>query len=231
MRIRKISQNEVTVYLSEQELGGYDIKPGEKVPEAASLHRFLFELMDTVYVETGFNPYGGQVVVEATPLQSGMSLTISKICSKKPLTRAEFKKVKNVRVKTDNAKMSEITDLSQNDILNIVEDIARRKLKREREKTDKRKGVFIFSEFTDMESALSVIPEDALGKCSLYRNKSRYAIVSDYKTDSRYYNMMSEFSENVVTAEIIADDIKEGWHPVAEGEALVKMAGVIREML
>lgn len=225
MKIRKVSQNEVTVYLSEQELGGYDIKPGEKIPESAALHRFLFELMDTVYIETGFNPYGGQVVVEATPLQNGMSLTISKIGMKKPLSREEFKKAKSVRVKSK--KSEELSDISHEEMLKLVENIARKRTDKHR----KQKGVFVFENFSDMESAFCMIDHDALDGCSLYRNKGKYAIVSNHITGSKYYNILSEFAEKIITADIAAADICEGWIKLADGAELKNMAEAIQKII
>lgn len=229
MRIKKISQNEVTVYLSEQELGGYDIKPGEKIPESAALHRFLFELMDTVYIETGFNPYGGQVVVEATPMQNGMSLTISKICKTRRMTREEFKNVKKIHVKAKDADITDLKELSHEDILNIVEDLAHKKLKQRNIKAGK--GIFIFRDFKSIENAFAVIPQEAFVGCKLYRNKTKYAVLTNYTVGSKYYNIFSEFAEQIISSDIVIADIKESWKKIADGNSLVQMVDAIRDMI
>ena len=35
--------------------------------------------METIREETGFNPYNGQVVVEATPSQDGISILVKRL--------------------------------------------------------------------------------------------------------------------------------------------------------
>lgn len=50
--------------------------------------------METIREETGFNPYNGQVVVEATPSQDGISILVKRLNKGiKKITEEQFKKV------------------------------------------------------------------------------------------------------------------------------------------
>lgn len=228
MQIRKISKNEINVYVSEQELMGYNINAdGEKMPESAELHKFLFELMDTVYVETGFDPYGGQVVVEATPLQNGMNFTISKIGRKKQMTKAEFANVKSIRVKS--ARIKSVDKLTDEEIYDIVGKIAGKGAKRKRKQPSK--GSFLFEKYTDLEKALSVIASQSLAECGLYRNSGRYVLITDFDSNSTEYNCLSEFSQRIIKGDTAVNTVKEMWSPVTAGDELAAMSEQIKNMM
>ena len=97
MRIERLSDDRVRVTLTETDLMGMNIKIEQLRPDSHELHTFLFNIMETVKEETDFNPYNGQVVVEAMPSNEGISIVISKICA--PATKispAKFKKVKSI---------------------------------------------------------------------------------------------------------------------------------------
>ena len=101
MRIKKISSDKIVVQLTDTDLEYFDLDIGERPPQAADLHNFLFEVMELVQTETGFDPYhGGQVIVEASTSSEGMSLVISKIHNDKSrVSREDFSKRKKIRVK------------------------------------------------------------------------------------------------------------------------------------
>lgn len=228
MQIRKISKNEINVFVSDRELMGYNINAdGEKMPESAELHKFLFELMDTVYVETGFDPYGGQVVVEATPLRNGMNFTISKIGRKKQMTKAEFANVKSVRVKS--ARIKSVDKLSDEEIYDIVDKIAGKGFKRKRKLPSK--GSFLFGKYTDLEKALSVLASQSLIGCGLYRNGGRYVLITDFDSNSVEYNCLSEFSQRIIKSDAAINTVKEMWSPVAAGDELADMSEQIKNMM
>lgn len=97
MRIERLSDDRVRVTLTETDLMGMNIKVEQLRPDSHELHTFLFNIMETVKEETDFNPYNGQVVVEAMPSNEGISIVISKICA--PVTKispGKFKKVKSI---------------------------------------------------------------------------------------------------------------------------------------
>ena len=72
MRIEKLNKDKIKVTLTTAELINLDIDVKRLSPDSKELHTFLFHIMETIREETGFNPYNGQVVVEATPSQDGI---------------------------------------------------------------------------------------------------------------------------------------------------------------
>ncbi|MGN0162657.1 MAG: adaptor protein MecA [Candidatus Ornithomonoglobus sp.] len=228
MRIKKISRDEVMVYLTMQDLEYFDFNPAGKIPQQADLHRLLFEIMELVQTETGFDPYhGGQVVVEASASAVGMNLAISKVNTgrKRRMTREEFKKVRAVRVKQD----SDPDIFSNDEIRELIDRLGIGAAIKENMRS-KKNEIFIFNEFTSLEGALCLLPDAVTEKCSLYRSGSRYALLTALTKGSRYSNILSEFAQSSCTYEIVERDIREGWIPVAEKAALVDMAGAIRDM-
>lgn len=101
MKIEKLNNDKIKVTLSPSDLFELNIDVKQLTPDSKELHAFLFQIMETIREETDFNPYSGQVVVEATPSLDGMSITVSRISlNKHKITKQEFKKVTAVRAKT-----------------------------------------------------------------------------------------------------------------------------------
>lgn len=97
MRIEKLNNDKVRVTLTAADLTTLDIDVAQLSPNSKELHTFLFHIMETVHKETGFNPYSGQVVVEATPSQEGISIVVSRLNSpSKRVTRAEYDRATSV---------------------------------------------------------------------------------------------------------------------------------------
>ena len=229
MRIRKVSDNEISVFLSEQELDFFDIHPEEKIPKSGELHRFLYAVMEAVQDETGFDPYNdGQVMVEASPVHNGMNLIISKLGAGravKKLTRDQFKRVKAVRVRESKSRKA-IKDFDELADALGIRDIIRS----EEQRRKYGMNVFIFDCFSDMEDALSLMPRELAGSCSLFRNKKSYALITPVRNNTKIYNMLTEYSVSASVNEVLANDIREGWLRVAEGEKLSEMADAVRSM-
>lgn len=106
MRIEKITDNRVKVTLTAADLIHLDINVEHLTPDSKELHTFLFNLMETIREETDFNPYSGQVVVEATPVRDGISVIVSKLGEKAYLTREQFRKIKSIKPKAKQLKTS-----------------------------------------------------------------------------------------------------------------------------
>lgn len=107
MKIEKLTDDKIKVTLTMTDLTNLDIDVERLSPDSKELHAFLFTIMETIREETGFNPYSGQVVVEATPSNDGMSITVSRMKPKSgKITREEFKKHTSVRasIRKDTAK-------------------------------------------------------------------------------------------------------------------------------
>lgn len=103
MRIERLTDNRIKVTLTAADLTNLDISINQLTPNSKELHTFLFHIMETVREETGFNPYSGQVVVEATPSGGGISILISKLnCEKERITREQFRKISSIKPKIKN---------------------------------------------------------------------------------------------------------------------------------
>lgn len=84
MRIERLAENKVKVTLTGDDLIGFNINIKKLTGDSSELHSFLFKIMETIKEETDFNPYSGQIVVEAHRVNDGMSIVISKIDSGRP---------------------------------------------------------------------------------------------------------------------------------------------------
>lgn len=97
MRIERLSDTRIRVTLTTADLVGLDINIEQLRPDSKELHSFLFNIMETIKEETDFNPYNGQVVVEAMPSSEGISIVVSKIYeNRQGITPGRLKKIKSV---------------------------------------------------------------------------------------------------------------------------------------
>ncbi len=100
MRIEKVEGNrQIKVLLTQNDLIEMNINIKTLTSDSPELHSFLFKVMDFIKEETGFNPKHGQVVVEASPADGGVILTVTKIKTAKEKVSP---KPQNVRVKRKN---------------------------------------------------------------------------------------------------------------------------------
>ena len=95
MRIEKLEFNRVKITLFLEDLQMYNINVKKINPDSPELHTFLCEMMKLVSSETNFNPFDGQVIVEATPSDDGLILMLSKIGETKQVP----KRIKSVKKK------------------------------------------------------------------------------------------------------------------------------------
>lgn len=100
MKIEKFENDKIKVTLTTQDLMLYDLGADPVTPDSPKLHNFLFQIMESVREETGFNPYNGQVVVEAVQDTSGITLFISKLKTFDELEIKKYspKKLKSVKI-------------------------------------------------------------------------------------------------------------------------------------
>lgn len=97
MRIERLSDSRIRVTLTTADLIGLDINIEQLRPDSKELHTFLFNIMETIRSETDFNPYNGQVVVEAMPSSDGISIVVSKIhTNPERLTPKVSKRIKSI---------------------------------------------------------------------------------------------------------------------------------------
>ena len=100
MKIEMLENDKIKVTLTLEDLVLYDISGETVSPDSPKLHKFLFKIMESVKEKTGFNPYNGQVVVEAVQDMTGITLFISKL---KTIGEIDIKKnfcknIKSVKV-------------------------------------------------------------------------------------------------------------------------------------
>lgn len=96
VRIEKLELNKIRVTVYPVDLTDMNINIKTLRPDSPQLHTFLFKVMERVKRETGFNPYSGQIVVEASPAGDCMELTVTKLC-KNNAHEVEAKKVKRIK--------------------------------------------------------------------------------------------------------------------------------------
>lgn len=82
VKIEKIYENKVKVTLFSEDLKMYNITKQNIKSNSPQLHSLMSEVMRRVRTQTNFNPYGGQVVVEATPFDDGIQMIVSKPAKK-----------------------------------------------------------------------------------------------------------------------------------------------------
>lgn len=94
MRIERVDGNRrIKVLLTQNDLDEMNINMHTLTSESPELHGFIFKVMEYLSRETGFNAKSGQIVVEASPADEGVVLTVTKIQSdakpaKKPLQKS-----------------------------------------------------------------------------------------------------------------------------------------------
>ena len=92
MKIEIIEENKIRVVLTHTELEERNLTPDNLKKNTPYLNEFLFEIMEHIREETGFNPYNGQVVVEAAPENEGLVLMVTKLTTQKRKMSLEKKK-------------------------------------------------------------------------------------------------------------------------------------------
>ena len=98
----EVVENKIKVSLSLNDLLYYNIKPESFLPNSPELHKFLFHIMENVKEETGFNPYTGQVIVEAVQADSGITLYISRIKKERKTDTGKKINIRAVKSKKTN---------------------------------------------------------------------------------------------------------------------------------
>ncbi len=79
MRIEKLECNKIKVTVFPIDLIDMNINMKSLKPDSPQLHSFLSGIMEKIKAETGFNPYSGRTVVEASPIGDCIVLTVTKM--------------------------------------------------------------------------------------------------------------------------------------------------------
>ena len=207
VQIEKLEDNKVQVILTTADLTSMNIDINSLSSESVELSAFLFHIMERIREETGFNPYGGQVLMEAMPLgDDGISILVSKVhgCEKR-ITRTQFKRLRSMRAR--NTDESEEIDPSA------------------------RPEVFYIESFDDVCAALMQLSMKTLTVSSLYKVDSMYGFlaVKNAKT-ARDIELLSEFSCRRSYYPLQEVYIREHGELIASGRRLVGMAKGVRNL-
>lgn len=91
MRIEKLEFNKIKVTVFPVDLNDMNISIKSLRPDSPQLHTFLFNIMEKVKKETGFNPYNGKIVVEAFPNGDCVELTVTKLTEPREVKKTAHK--------------------------------------------------------------------------------------------------------------------------------------------
>ncbi len=201
MRIEKLTGNRIKVTLTTADLTDMDINIRQLTPDSAELHSFLFYIMEAVREETDFNPYNGQVVVEATPSKDGISLIISKLGAVKGgALRGRYGRITAIKPKIKK-KPSDLGLYYFDNFDNLCEALTR------------------LEDEALINSRLYRLSNDY---CLILRNSKRF---------ERGGYILNEFASGKSRYPMRAEHITEHWTPVAAGEKLRTMAKEIAKLI
>lgn len=199
MQIRKIDFNKVQVLITAVDLMTFDMDMESLRPNSPALHTFLFEIMDKIQSETGFNPNNGQIIIEAA--QAGgesIMLTVTKLAKNNTghnhLSRRQIKNVKAVA-----------------------------------RQPKKSVSVYAFEAFDDVRSLLGRIRADALSGGGLYELEGMYYLEVYLTSTDRSHSLIEEYALERDVSELSAAFLTEHAKALAQGEKLVALAKGIKK--
>ena len=206
VQIERLEDNKIQVILTTADLTNMNIDINSLSGESVELNAFLFHIMERIREETGFNPYGGQVLMEAMPMgDDGISIMVSKVHSQTGrITKTQFKRLRSVRAKTEDK--------------DDIDPAARAE-------------VFYIETFDDVCEALMRLSVKTLSVSSLYKMESMYGFlaVKNAKT-ARDIELLSEFSYRQSYYPLQEVYIREHGELIAAGRRLVSMAKGLRDL-
>ena len=204
LKIEKINKDRIMVTLTPTDLSDYNIDINALGPNSKELHSLLFNIMETIRAETGFNPYNGQVVVEATPHSGGVTLVVSKMgVNQARIAIEEFKRNVKVTAKLKSA-----------------------------EKIEKAKyATFYFDDFDNMSMSLARLSDDVLTDAALYKLDNIFCLTMRNREEhERTIDLINEFASEVSYNSLRYVFASEHGSIVADGEKLISMAQLIRSL-
>ena len=80
MKIEKIDSNHIKITVDSLDFDIFNIELSSLTPDSPQLHTFLFSMMQQAQHETGFNPYNGQILIEAVPGENPLRARARQIC-------------------------------------------------------------------------------------------------------------------------------------------------------
>ncbi len=211
MHIERLDRNKLRILLSDMDFEDFSVSKKELATNRGVLRSFILKLMDTISEETDFNPYNGNIVIEAKESDEGMSITISKSVLKRKYTKEELKNARHIKATPKNK-----TGVKKKEIFNIYK----------------------FSDFEDLCRALAMMDNFIHQDSMLYNYNGTYCymlMINDRflqyeKLLGKNLNILNEYSNSSHTSSISTNHIKEHGELVCAGEKLVSMAEGIRNI-
>lgn len=205
MKIEKLAENKIQVVLTTADLSDMDMDIDSLENNSKDLNNFLFLLMERIKEETGFNPYGGQLLMEAFPTENdGLSIMVSKVHNEtaKKITRDEFRHIKRIRPRGEKRTADET-------------------------ETDP----FYIHLFDDVCLLLRELDEDIVSRGALYFIDDEYCfLLPKNLSDSRSISLLYEFSHRRSYHNLQGVYVKEHGRLIADGGKLVRMARGIKSL-
>lgn len=215
MKIEQIAPDKVRVTLSEDDLVDMEIDPTHFLSDTAALNGFIIELMHEIYKKTDFNPYQGNITMEAQSELNGMTIMLSK--GETPMFSGKGQ-IKGI-IGVPKSRIPKNTEKKKRKIKSV--------------KAIKRPQVmqtFAFDDFENVCKALVRMNEKIVSVSELYRTDEGYALL--IPTDKNCLDdiaMVMEFADNVRRS-MVFEHIREHSECVAKGEKLTAMAQGIRKL-
>ncbi len=222
MKIEQIAPDKVKVTLSDADLVDMEIDPTCFLSDTNALNGFIVELMHEIYEKTDFNPYHGNIKMEAQSETGGMTILLSKTNSAFPMPDKGKPGIKGIMA---------------------VSEVRTRRLRKAPEKkkiknirvikpgsTPKSMQTFIFSDFENVCAALMRMSPSVTEISEFYRMDEVYALL--IPTNAGCLDdiaMVMEFADGVRRA-IVFEHIREHGELIAKGTKLSSMAEGIKKL-
>ena len=212
MNIERLDRNKLKITLSDMDFEDFSVSKQELASDRNVLHGFILKLMDAISMETDFNPYSGNIMIEAKEQDEGMSIIISKAINKSKYTKSELKQARHIKATAKTPK----NVVTKKDIYNT----------------------YIFDSFEDVCDVLSLVNNYVHEDSSLYKYNGKYCyltVIGDRFVGyddllCRTLSIMSEYSKESQPGELTQKHITEHGELVAKGEKLVSMSDGIRNI-
>lgn len=200
VRIEKIEFNKIKVTVSEIDLNNMNINIKNLKPDSPQLHNFLFKIMEMVKKETDFNPYTGQIVVEALPTNDSIILTVTKVSEEKPVISDIAKG--RIKPKKIRAVIKEKSICS---------------------------SVFYFDDFETLCNAIVHLSRRAIKTASYFKSENSYALTFE-DLSNKDLLILKEFTDNFEINNSLAEHfLTEHSQLKISGDEFVSMAdGLIK---
>lgn len=219
MRIEQVSLDKVRVMLSPKDLADMNIDPKMFFSDSSVLQTFILHILEEIHRKTDFNPYHGNLTMEAMPGEDdSMSILLSKGAELKLPDADKITAVNAVRAEKNRGKIRSIK--------------AVKKENNEEKKANKENGAasLVFAAFEDMCGAISRMSAKGLEMSELYDTDEGYTLIIPVTAETMDdFAVLMEFSADVRRM-MRYEYIREHDKLIADGQRLAGMAEGIKNL-